>query len=105
MIIRGWNVRQTEYGRFEDEFDFESPGSTYTAWTITLHPVVGGTAWTEDLDEDEFGLITKWFRVYQAEVGEYVFKEGEESSHFCLVAEGVVSISKEVPDEGRWCRS
>ena len=54
-----------------------------------------------DLDADEFSLVTKWFRVYQAEAGDVVFKEGDTSSHLCLVAEGLVSIFKQISDAER----
>jgi hypothetical protein len=40
---------KTTYERFEDDFDF-----THYNYEVTLHPVVGGTAETEAVDEDEF---------------------------------------------------
>lgn len=42
------------YELFEDEFKFVSTSSKYSKWTVTLHPVTGGTAVTEPLSEDEF---------------------------------------------------
>ncbi len=45
------------YQRFEEEFDFETLPDQYTIWEITLNPVVGGTADTESLSEDEFPVI------------------------------------------------
>ena len=47
-------IRKTQYQRFEDELHFETTGSMYTTFKVTLHPVIGGTAETEYLDEDEF---------------------------------------------------
>lgn len=47
-------IGETIYQQFEDEFDFVSSSRTYTIWTVTLHPVIGGTAGTEFLSEDEF---------------------------------------------------
>ena len=47
-------IGETEYKRFEDELYFETTGSTYTTYEATLHSVVGGTAGSEHLDEDEF---------------------------------------------------
>ena len=51
-----------------------------------------------DLDANEFKQLAKWFRVYRAEAGEFVFKEGDKSSHLCLVAEGLVTIYKKIND-------
>jgi len=40
---------KTTYKRFEDEFDF-----VHYDYEVTLHPVIGGTAGTEPVGEDEF---------------------------------------------------
>ena len=50
-------IGKAVYQRFEDEFDFEASPGTYTTWEVTLHPVTGGTAGTEHLDEDEFPAL------------------------------------------------
>lgn len=50
-------IGKAVYQRFEDEFDFEASPGTYTTWEVTLHPVIGGTAGTEHLDEDEFPAL------------------------------------------------
>ena len=42
-------TRKTTYKRFEDEFDF-----VHYDYEVTLHPVIGGTAGTEPVSEDEF---------------------------------------------------
>ena len=45
------------YQRFKDEFDFNTTSDQYTTWDVTLNPVVGGTADTEYLNEDEFPVL------------------------------------------------
>jgi len=50
-----------EYARFEEEFEFETTGITYityTTYTVTLYPVVGGTARTEYVSEEEFPKLS-----------------------------------------------
>jgi len=51
-------TKNAGYNRFEHEFEWKTTRSkykiNYTIWTVTLHPVVGGTAGTESLSEDEF---------------------------------------------------
>lgn len=42
------------YQRFEDLFEFTTSATAYTTWSVTLHGVVGGTASTEGVDQDEF---------------------------------------------------
>jgi hypothetical protein len=50
--------RQQSFTAFEDPFDFteveDAEGTTYDAWEVTLHPVVGGDADTEEIDEADF---------------------------------------------------
>ncbi|UCH50811.1 MAG: hypothetical protein JSV54_07290 [Chloroflexota bacterium] len=48
---------KTIYERFKDELQFEETEDVYTTWDITLHSVVGGTAETEDLSEEQFPNI------------------------------------------------
>ncbi len=54
-------TRRASYFRFEDPLPYETipsaTGSRYTAWEVTLHPVVGGTAETEQIGEDEFPAL------------------------------------------------
>ena len=45
---------EARYERFEDEFPFRTSSSTYTTWKVTLQPVLGGTAATEDVDPGQF---------------------------------------------------
>ena len=51
-------TKNPRFQRFEDPFDFETTttglSSQYTTWSVTLHPVVGGTADTLRVDPDEF---------------------------------------------------
>jgi hypothetical protein len=55
-----WDSEQAEFtrrvrrSRFEESFSFRTTATTYTGWTVTLHPVAGGTAETEPVPEDEF---------------------------------------------------
>lgn len=46
------------YSRFQDAFDFTtertSTGVQYSVWSVTLNPVVGGTAKTADVEAAEF---------------------------------------------------
>ncbi len=51
---RGRFTRRARYEVFEDEFPYTTTATTATVWSVTLHPVVGGTAATEQLDEGEF---------------------------------------------------
>lgn len=44
--------------RFTDTVRYTSSSREYTTWTLTLHPVVGGTAETEALSPDEFPPLT-----------------------------------------------
>ena len=43
-----------DYERFEDTFPFETDASSYTIWSITLHPVPEGQADTEPVDPADF---------------------------------------------------
>ena len=47
-------TRQTSRSRFEELFPFATTATTYTIWSVTLHPVEGGAADTEPVPEDEF---------------------------------------------------
>ena len=47
-------INEATYKRFDDDIKFVSSRSRYSVIEVTLHPVVGGTAATEYLDEDEF---------------------------------------------------
>jgi len=46
--------RDIQYSVFEDTFDFVTTYSEYTIFEVTLNPVVGGTAETNDVSEDQF---------------------------------------------------
>lgn len=51
-------TRRTGFFRFEDSLPFETvpteTGQQYTVWQVTLHGVVGGTAQTDSVPEEEF---------------------------------------------------
>ena len=47
-------TRRTRLSRFEELFPFTTTATTYTVWSVTLHPVEGGGAETEAVPEDEF---------------------------------------------------
>ena len=47
-------ITDATYERFEEEIKFVSSSTHYSVVTVTLHPVAGGTAAIENLDEDEF---------------------------------------------------
>ena len=45
------------YQRFEDFLYFSTTFNRYTTWSVTLHGVVGGTASTDYLDEEDFPVL------------------------------------------------
>jgi hypothetical protein len=47
-------TRRKSLSRFDDPFPFTTTATTYRVWSVTLHPVAGGTAETEPLSEEEF---------------------------------------------------
>jgi hypothetical protein len=55
-----WNAEQAQFtrrrrlSRFEDLFPFTSTSTTYSVWSVTLHPVAGGTGSTESVPEGQF---------------------------------------------------
>lgn len=46
--------RNVSFSEFEDSFDFEDDGLTYTIWEVTLHAVPGGSAETESINAEDF---------------------------------------------------
>ncbi|MEU1418337.1 hypothetical protein [Kitasatospora sp. NPDC005751] len=46
-------TQSCDFSKFDDSMAFET-GRTYTSWSITLQPAVGGNAKTSDVDEDTF---------------------------------------------------
>ena len=46
--------RNTQYSVFEDTFDFTTTYSQYTIFEVTLNPVIGGTAETNDIPGSQF---------------------------------------------------
>jgi hypothetical protein len=43
-----------DYERFDDTFPYETDVTSYTVWSITLHPVPEGQANTEPVDPADF---------------------------------------------------
>jgi hypothetical protein len=54
-------TRRASYFRFEDPLPYDTvpmaTGTQYTVWEVTLHPIVGGTADTEQISEEEFPAL------------------------------------------------
>lgn len=57
-----------------------------------------GMQFFSTLDQDELNSITQWIKPYKAKLGATIFEEGNESPHLCLIAEGDISIFKEISD-------
>jgi hypothetical protein len=51
---QGAFTRKRRLSRFEDPLPFTTTDSTYSVWSVTLHPVAGGTASTETVPEGAF---------------------------------------------------
>ena len=47
-------TRKRRLSQFDDPLAFASTETTYSGWSVTLHPVAGGTASTENVPEGEF---------------------------------------------------
>jgi len=47
-------TRNNSFSSFQDTFDFETTATQYTTYSITLNPVVGGTARTDTVNGDQF---------------------------------------------------
>lgn len=47
------------YQKFNNTIVYETKNQKYTIWTITLHPVEGGTEGTESVPPDEFPAISE----------------------------------------------
>jgi hypothetical protein len=47
-------TRKRRLSRFDDPLTFTTTETTYSGWSVTLHPVTGGTATTETVPEDQF---------------------------------------------------
>jgi hypothetical protein len=50
----GQFTRKRRLSRFEDLFPFTTTSTTYSIWSVTLHPVAGGTGSTESVPEGQF---------------------------------------------------
>ena len=49
-----------------------------------------------DLNQDELESVTRWIKPYKARSGSTIFEEGNQSPQLCLIAEGEISIFKEI---------
>ena len=54
-------TRRPTFSKFEEPLPYQTiptaGGTQYTVWQVTLHPVVGGAAETEQISEDEFPTL------------------------------------------------
>ena len=50
-------TRKRSLSRFEDTFPYAETTTTYNIWSVTLHPVTGGSASSEDVPEDAFPAL------------------------------------------------
>ena len=55
---QGAFTRRRDLSRFEEPFPFTSTATTYSIWSVTLHPVPGGTANSQDVPENQFPDLT-----------------------------------------------
>lgn len=49
-----------------------------------------------DLDADDIKTLAEWSRAYSARQDDTIFREGSNETNLCFLAEGKVSISKQV---------
>jgi CRP/FNR family transcriptional regulator, cyclic AMP receptor protein len=49
-----------------------------------------------DLSQDELRSVTQWIKPYKAKLGATIFEEGAQTPQLCLIAEGEISIFKEI---------
>jgi hypothetical protein len=55
---QGAFTRRRDLSRFDEPFRFTSTPTTYTVWSVTLHPVPGGTADSHDVPVNQFPDLT-----------------------------------------------
>ncbi len=55
---QGAFTRRRDLSRFDEPFPFTSTPTTYTVWSVTLHPVPGGTADSHDVPVNQFPDLT-----------------------------------------------
>jgi hypothetical protein len=55
---QGAFTRRRDLSRFEESFPFTSTPTTYSVWSVTLHPVPGGTANSQDVPANQFPNLT-----------------------------------------------
>ncbi len=49
-----------------------------------------------EFEQSEYESITQWIKPYKADSGTTIFEEGNQTPQLCLIAEGEISIFKEI---------
>jgi CRP/FNR family transcriptional regulator, cyclic AMP receptor protein len=57
---------------------------------------VKGMDFFSEFEENEYDSVLQWIKAYRAGAGSTIFAEGNQSPQLCLVAEGEISIFKEI---------
>src|SRR5262245_14105421 len=53
------------------------------------------TKWADDLSRKEVEVLAGYFRLYTAEKGSVIMREGSRDVYLCLLLEGKVQVTKE----------
>lgn len=72
------------------------PLETTSSSTKTVMDYATSMDFFSGLEQNEMESVVKWIKPFKAELGATVFKEGEQAPQLCLVAEGEISIFKEI---------
>ncbi len=57
---------------------------------------VKGMQFFSEFDQSEYESITQWIKPYKADSGTTIFEQGNQAPQLCLIAEGEISIFKEI---------
>ena len=58
---KDWNEKENKFlfhpsfSKFTDDFEYTTTDTEYSIYRVTLNPVIGGTAATNTVSENEFG--------------------------------------------------
>ena len=74
------------------------PLEEITANKTSVMDYVKSMQFFSELENDEYDLVTQWIKAYKARSGATIFKEGNLYPQLCLVADGEISIFKEISD-------
>lgn len=74
------------------------PLEEVTSSEKTVMDYIKGMQFFSELNQDELDSITQWIKPYKAVSGSTVFEEGNQVPQLCLIAEGEISIFKEISD-------